>query len=947
MDERIDIEVIDKVAKTIKPELLGISAAAKNAYSQIAKLKKELGVASTAGVAKAAREVTNVTKAVKEKTQAVVSGAKLERDYQVALGRQREIEIKKIKQQRAEVISLRDAEKQRANQAKASAFLIGSGSGKSARDSAGVFSAGFKAEAAAEREASRASAERARQAAVTAAALAKETAAAERLRDSYRQQAQAAMAQTRYNNSVGIGRNTKSAKDSFAVFEQAGHIDKLNNSLAQTGRQAGLARHHLLNLGFQLQDIFVSLASGQKPLTVFIQQGGQIGQIAAQSGAGLGGMARAIGGILSRFAPLALGLAAVAGGFALFKHSLNVDPEVKKIIDDLGLTAKEIKKLENTTVTAGDVIKATFQEIASNVGVDMSKVKSYFGSAMDFIAMIAKGTLAGIYASFVGTFNGIKELVKQGFKGEITSLTDVSKVLVGESVKAFNVADKALSRFGNNVRKRILANKQSDLGKQAAEIIAGRGPGRKAGKSDAERLAERQAEALRKLTGELEREQSLLAQHLVGIDATIADRMNSIADSLASVKIDLRAKEYDNLRAKLTGVVTEIERLKNVNGQLAQIYTQTVEPVDRWVDANDAAAIALERFAGDADKVALINRWLKQQEEAYLDATNPMRQYSKALLDQRELYAYFGRELEVQTEIQRRYNEQKALDPSLNPDKAAIGRDVRSDMKREGVQGFLGDVDRSANDNFREGGNQWIIDNAAEMYKRIDEMRKGDVESERNAAATKRELDQRVLDAKFDGTRRTLENLSTLQNAKSQEVVALAKGAAIALATYDAYKTINSILGDPTLPTLVKIPLAISTGAMAFANVASIAGIGFQKGGYTGDVPPHQSAGMVHGREYVMDAATTARIGVPTLDAMRNGRLNPGPAANNNAPRVTVINNGSDEVSVSQRSDGELQIMIDRRLDAQFGPTMQRHLSNPNSRASQSVGNNFKTRRNR
>lgn len=63
--------------------------------------------------------------------------------------------------------------------------------------------------------------------------------------------------------------------------------------------------------------------------------------------------------------------------------------------------------------------------------------------------------------------------------------------------------------------------------------------------------------------------------------------------------------------------------------------------------------------------------------------------------------------------------------------------------------------------------------------------------------------------------------------------------------------------------------------AMGFATAGMIAGqtvAGFQRGGYTGNMGVSDVAGVVHGREYVFDAAATSRIGVPTLEAIRSGR---------------------------------------------------------------------------
>lgn len=65
---------------------------------------------------------------------------------------------------------------------------------------------------------------------------------------------------------------------------------------------------------------------------------------------------------------------------------------------------------------------------------------------------------------------------------------------------------------------------------------------------------------------------------------------------------------------------------------------------------------------------------------------------------------------------------------------------------------------------------------------------------------------------------------------------------------------------------------AISGIAATTAMSQGLAVAGFQQGGYTGNMGVSDVAGVVHGREYVFDAAATSRIGVPTLEAIRSGR---------------------------------------------------------------------------
>ena len=64
---------------------------------------------------------------------------------------------------------------------------------------------------------------------------------------------------------------------------------------------------------------------------------------------------------------------------------------------------------------------------------------------------------------------------------------------------------------------------------------------------------------------------------------------------------------------------------------------------------------------------------------------------------------------------------------------------------------------------------------------------------------------------------------------------------------------------------------AVAQGATIFANIRSIKDAGFQTGSYTGNGGVSDVAGVVHGQEYVLNAAATKRVGVGTLDAINSG----------------------------------------------------------------------------
>ncbi|MBA7836454.1 phage tail length tape measure family protein [Klebsiella pneumoniae] len=65
--------------------------------------------------------------------------------------------------------------------------------------------------------------------------------------------------------------------------------------------------------------------------------------------------------------------------------------------------------------------------------------------------------------------------------------------------------------------------------------------------------------------------------------------------------------------------------------------------------------------------------------------------------------------------------------------------------------------------------------------------------------------------------------------------------------------------------------VAMETASIV-SNIKAVADTGFASGGYTGPGGKYQPAGIVHKGEYVFDQASTNRIGVSQLEALRNGK---------------------------------------------------------------------------
>jgi hypothetical protein len=182
---------------------------------------------------------------------------------------------------------------------------------------------------------------------------------------------------------------------------------KAGAALGVVEKSAGLARHELINLSRQAQDVFVSLASGQSIFTVFFQQGSQIGDVFASSTGTLKGFGAQVASLITPMRLLggAVGLTAVAvvaAGFSWKNYALALDDVSKQA----GVTSREMSKLQAT---------ASFKGIGNS---DFNEAMARFSGNVEQ-ARIGVGELAGLLRvngvqakGFADAFGKVADLVK-------------------------------------------------------------------------------------------------------------------------------------------------------------------------------------------------------------------------------------------------------------------------------------------------------------------------------------------------------------------------------------------------------------------------------------------------------------------------------------------------------------------------------------------------------
>ena len=158
-----------------------------------------------------------------------------------------------------------------------------------------------------------------------------------------------------------------------------------------------------------------------------------------------------------------------------------------------------------------------------------------------------------------------------------------------------------------------------------------------------------------------------------------------------------------------------------------------------------------------------------------------------------------------------------------------------------------------------------------QMYEQIDQMRQNDLANESIYQAALAQIQVKQTELRMQSYSDFFGNLASLSQSGNSKLALIGKAAAITQATIDGVLAVQKALASAPPP--LNYALAASVGVATAVNVAKIAStpIGFKAGGYTGDLGVNEIAGAVHGREFVMNAPATKRIGVANLQALQIG----------------------------------------------------------------------------
>lgn len=246
----------------------------------------------------------------------------------------------------------------------------------------------------------------------------------------------------------------------------AGSLGKGNRQLNEFGMTAKATAAALRQVPAQFTDIVVSLQGGQAPLTVLLQQGGQLKDIFGSAGSA----ARALGGYIAGLVnPFTLAAAAVGVlGYGYFKGSAEAEAFQKSLIltgNAAGVTAGQLSTIA-ASLDKGSTTQAQAAEVlnlfAQSGKIGAENFQRFAKAAIDF-EKVGGGAVADIAKNF-------EALGKSPLQASL-KLTESTNYLTrsvyaqikaleeqGKSTEAAKVAQEAYAASLEGMTPKLLAN---------------------------------------------------------------------------------------------------------------------------------------------------------------------------------------------------------------------------------------------------------------------------------------------------------------------------------------------------------------------------------------------------------------------------------------------------------------------------------------------------------
>ncbi|MEJ0233192.1 phage tail length tape measure family protein [Klebsiella michiganensis] len=707
------------------------------------------------------------------------------------------------------------------------------------------------------------------------------------------------------------------------LAESRDALEKTQAQLGKTSQSAAQTANAMRMIPAQMTDIVVGLSTGQSPFMVLMQQGGQLKDMFGGIGPAIKGIGTYVMGLVNPYSVAAASVGLLT--YAIYQNRQEIDAATKIATTSLGANGDAAERLALNMVAISDKTGQTIDEVGSmfittndgaseaiNKLIDVgfsydearTKVAQYKDSA-NFTALNAdidqhRREILKIGDSWTAAAIEVKNYYTAADKGRqnvaLGGAIDPTMRFIGQALD-LQTTMNTLTIEGNKAVK----NSVDWINKEylAADRVAG---------AEA-RLKEARAQSRK-----------------------IAFSGNKEAIDQANALIAVREKELE--QAKKAGqpkthkekAYTEdaaTRLLDEINQQTAAMQSQ-LDASDKLNSATQAR-IKFEQQIADlksktqltADQKSILSRsdeilQAYKQQEALQNSVKTLDDYRKMQEQVTPKELRQNEALQKRLEILQKMVELKKLSPEDAGKQATdlISKSILPDSVISGVNKAGGTLTSSATNNDLTGQGLNMIglqidpqleiidklkqaqtDYAAWLNQQQQAITQSTVWNEQQkqqqllALQQQGQQNQEALSTavyvaqmqsaqnSFSGITDSMETMFGEQSAMYKSAFVTQKAFAIAQAALQLPMAMGQAMaGLPFPANLAAMANVVGIMASISSSITSAAAVGFASGGYTGPGGKYQPAGIVHKGEYVFDQASTNRIGVSQLEALRNGK---------------------------------------------------------------------------
>ena len=694
------------------------------------------------------------------------------------------------------------------------------------------------------------------------------------------------------------------------LAESRDALEKTQAQLGKTSQSAVQTANAMRMIPAQMTDIVVGLSTGQSPFMVLMQQGGQLKDMFGGIGPAIKGVGTYVMGLVNPYSVAAASVGLLT--YAVYQNRQEIDAATKIATSSLGANGDAAERLALNMVAISDKTGQTIDEVGSmfittndgaseaiNKLIDVgfsydearTKVAQYKDSA-NFTALNAdidqhRREILKIGDSWTAAAIEVKNYYTAADKGRqnvaLGGAIDPTMRFIGQALD-LQTTMNTLTIEGNKAVK----NSVDWINKEylAADRVAG---------AEA-RLKEARAQS-RKIAFSGNKEAIDQANALIAVrEKELEQAKKSQEPKKKKEKAyteDAATRLLDQINQQTAAMQSQLDASDKLNSatqarikfeqQIADLKSKTQLTADQKsiLSRSDEILQAYKQQEALQNSVKTLDDYRKMQEQVKTkdERTNDLLKTRLELLEKAKTIGQLkpGEYEKTRAEIYQNTDMQlpstvRNVVGNLTPTGGRLSGTF------EGMQGQINEYDQAQQELQR-----WLAaqeeayakagEITAEGEARMTSIRQRAADANQVIEAQKNTIISAATQSLFDSTAEIMRTGFGEQSAIYKVAFAASKAFAIADSMVKIQQAIASgAVSAPYPANIIAMASIAAQTASIVSNIQAVSGVGFASGGYTGPGGKYQPAGIVHKGEYVFDQASTNRIGVSQLEALRNGQ---------------------------------------------------------------------------